>query len=46
MYNEEENIGIIYRYISPSGKSYVGQTTRPNHRKWQHKYNALSMNIK
>ena len=46
MYNEEENIGIIYRYISPSGKSYVGYTTRPNHRKWQHKYNALSMNIK
>lgn len=21
-------VGIIYRYISPSGKSYIGQTTK------------------
>lgn len=26
-------IGIIYRYESPSGKSYVGQTTDPNDRR-------------
>lgn len=33
-------IGIIYRYISPSEKSYVGQTIQGNTRKVQHKYNA------
>ena len=25
--------GIIYRYISPSGKSYIGQTTSENVRR-------------
>lgn len=28
--------GIIYKYTSPSGKSYVGQTTRPNLRINEH----------
>lgn len=26
-------VGIIYRYISPSGKSYIGQTTNENIRR-------------
>lgn len=29
--------GIIYRYTSPSGKSYIGQTITPNRRKTKHK---------
>lgn len=29
--------GIIYRYVSPSGKSYIGQTTSPDKRKNQHR---------
>ncbi len=41
MYAEDkENKGIIYRYISPSGKSYIGQTIRPGKRKHEHKKNA------
>lgn len=28
--------GIIYKYTSPSGKSYIGQTTRPNLRINEH----------
>lgn len=32
--------GIIYSYQSPSGKFYIGQTTRENKRKWEHKNNA------
>lgn len=26
-------VGVIYRYVSPSGKSYVGQTTNEPHRR-------------
>lgn len=26
-------IGVVYRYISPSGKSYIGQTTNEAHRR-------------
>ena len=41
MYKEEyDNIGIIYKYTSPSGKSYIGQTRFPNRRKAQHKLEA------
>ena len=29
--------GIIYKYTSPSGKSYIGQTTRPEGRMEQHR---------
>lgn len=33
--------GYIYRFISPSGKSYIGQTANdPEIRKLQHKYTA------
>lgn len=28
--------GIIYMYESPSGKYYIGQTTRPKSRKNEH----------
>lgn len=35
------DIGIIYRFISPSGKSYIGQTIQdPLKRKEQHRFNA------
>lgn len=37
---DKENKGVIYRYISPSGKSYIGQTIHPGKRKYQHKKNA------
>ena len=29
--------GVIYIYESPSHKYYIGQTTRPNRRKTEHK---------
>ena len=29
--------GIIYKYTSPSGKSYIGQTVRPEERMEEHK---------
>lgn len=32
-----ENNYIIYKYTSPSGKSYIGQTKNPNQRKISHK---------
>lgn len=32
--------GIIYKYTSPSGKVYIGQTINENKRKSEHKYNA------
>lgn len=42
MYAEDkENRGIIYKYTSPSGKSYIGQTIHPGKRKHQHYKNAL-----
>lgn len=28
--------GIIYKYTSPNGKCYIGQTTSPKNRKFQH----------
>lgn len=33
--------GIIYKYTSPSGKSYIGQTVKENKRKAQHKRSAF-----
>lgn len=32
----KEYTGIIYMYESPSGKYYIGQTTRPKSRKNEH----------
>lgn len=32
-----DKIGIIYKYTSPSGKSYIGQTTDESKRKISHK---------
>lgn len=32
--------GIIYKYTSPSGKCYIGQTVNENKRKYEHRYNA------
>lgn len=37
--------GIIYKYTSPSGKSYIGQTLYPNQRKYQHKRAAIKGHI-
>lgn len=34
--------GIIYKYTSPSGKSYIGQTVKENKRKAQHKRSAFN----
>ena len=36
--------GVIYSYQSPSGKFYIGQTTREEKRKWEHKNNAENAN--
>ena len=33
--------GIIYKYISPSNKVYIGQTINEKNRKRQHKQQAL-----
>ena len=33
--------GIIYKYTSPSGKCYIGQTTRPNLRMNEHVNSAI-----
>lgn len=39
--------GYIYKFTSPSGKSYIGQTYQdPNKRKEQHRYSAEKGNIK
>lgn len=41
MYAEDkENKGIIYKYTSPSGKNYIGQTIHPGKRKHEHERNA------
>ena len=38
-------MGIIYKVTSPSGKSYVGQTTTTFEKRWRdHKYDALDPN--
>lgn len=37
-------IGIVYKYTSPSGKSYIGQTIQGDKRKEQHRYNAQEEN--
>lgn len=34
--------GVIYKYTSPSGKSYIGQTVKENKRKAQHKRSAFN----
>lgn len=36
--------GIIYKYTSPSGKCYIGQTIQGDFRKLQHKYNSQNPN--
>lgn len=42
MYKEEyDNIGIIYKYTSPDGNCYIGQTMFPRKRYAEHKRNAL-----
>lgn len=42
MYKEEyDNIGIIYKYTSPDGNCYIGQTMFPKKRQADHKRNAL-----
>ena len=42
-----EITGYIYKFTSPSGKSYIGQTYQnPNRRKEQHRYSAEKSNIK
>lgn len=38
--------GIIYKYTSPSGKCYIGQTINEDRRKLQHKRAALNENHK
>lgn len=38
--------GIIYKYTSPSGKSYVGQTTNELKRKREHYYSSFNMKSK
>lgn len=38
--------GVIYKYTSPSGKSYIGQTINEHKRKLQHKYNSSHINSK
>jgi len=38
--------GLIYMYISPSGKKYIGQTTNEENRKNQHKYKTSLTNTK
>lgn len=38
--------GIIYKYTSPSGKCYIGQTTNENKRQYEHRYNAFDTNCK
>ena len=39
-------IGIIYKYTSPSGKVYVGQTTNPSKRKYKHKKESFKLKTK
>lgn len=36
--------GIIYKYTSPSGKCYIGQTVNESSRKSYHKRNAFNVN--
>lgn len=38
--------GIIYKYTSPSGKVYIGQTTDPNKRKSKHKQESNNLQTK
>lgn len=38
--------GIIYKYTSPSGKCYIGQTINEDRRKLQHKRAAFNENHK
>lgn len=41
MYKEEyDNIGIVYKYTSPDGNCYIGQTMFPRKRQAEHKRNA------
>lgn len=43
---ENEFIGIIYKYTSPSNKCYVGQTVNEKNRKRQHRQSAYNENDK
>lgn len=36
--------GVIYKYTSPSGKIYIGQTVNEKRRKSQHKYDSAKSN--
>ena len=38
--------GIIYKYTSPSGKIYIGQTTKEKTRKYVHSYETINHNVK
>ena len=45
MKNDNEcKIGLIYMYISPNGKMYIGQTINEKRRKSQHKYETSKSN--
>src|SRR5579883_872539 len=39
-------MGIVYKVTSPSGKSYVGQTTRTFAERWSQRVNAANNNNK
>lgn len=38
--------GVIYKYTSPSGKCYIGQTVNETRRKYGHRNNAFNGNHK
>ena len=38
----KEYKGIIYKYTSPSGKIYIGQTIRPKKRRSEHHFSSLN----
>ena len=38
--------GIIYKYTSPSGKVYIGQTTKEKTRRYVHSYETIKHNVK
>lgn len=41
MYNVSDfRVGLIYKYTSPNGKVYIGQTLNEKSRKWKHKKDA------
>lgn len=40
--NTKYHYGIIYKYTSPSGKVYIGQTINQSMRKYRHEWNAYN----